>query len=654
MHDFSTLDLNNQQLSVVQETKLPIIVIAGAGSGKTKTIISKIHHFVISSIADPKQIVAVTFTNKSAEELRTRLSHLSNGFNVGTFHKISMNMIEDLKKSHCDILPKRMQQINSTSILTTEEQANIVRRIAKSNNFQSSLYSLLNTINGIKERLFTATSTEDQKLFEQYQEELYKTNMFDFSDLLLQIVDLWENNPNILELSRSKIRLLCVDEYQDINNLQFQWISLLYNENLHLCCVGDSDQSIYKFRGSNIKHILNFQQNFQNSKLIKLETNYRSNPDILDKANALIGYNQHRITKILNPNKNCDEKSVHLHEYSSDLEESAAISRLIVNNLSTKTIGILVREKQQATNIEHCLVKQQIKYTTTGLHNFIDKAIIKDMLSYLKFANNTKDSINFRRAILSPRRGIGETTIKKIIDQSANSDIYLSAKMIHKKPINDFLDIIDYIKSSTTSLDKIMRYIYEKSGYSSALSPNQDLILREWFLSLSDKYSIEEYLSLILWQEQTNKTSLVNLMTIHASKGLEFDHVFLPAWEEGIIPHALSRNDHDIEEERRLGYVAITRAKSSVYLSYAKKRMQHGRLCSNHPSRFIREMFSKQNIANQSKILDKRKQHSFEINDMVMHDKFGLGYIIDMDSEYIKVKFTEGAHIVEAHVLRKC
>jgi DNA helicase-2/ATP-dependent DNA helicase PcrA len=600
-HDSHLDGLNTDQLAIVHAIGKPIIVIAGAGTGKTKAIVAKIKHYVINNIVESNQIVAVTFTNKAAGELRHRLSSVSPGIRIGTFHRISMDMLYDLQ-STCDNLPEHIRNIKHSAILTGEEQLLIVKQILQKRGIKASAYSYLQDIQAVKECGRMIKSMDEQQIFDEYEAELLRIRMFDFSDLLLKLVQLWECRRDTLDLCRAAIKMLCVDEYQDINDLQFKWIKLLYNADMHLCCVGDADQSIYGFRGANIHHILNFNKTFNNSVLMKLEENYRSKKDILDKANLLVRHNKNRIDKTLRAHHQSDDKGVHLHHYSSDLDEADGIARHITDRNAHGTIAILIREKLQAQRIEAALMKNQIVYTMTGVYNFMDRAEVKDILAYLKFAINPHDAISFKRAMLSPRRGIGEITIRNIIKTATDHEININtaAREMHKPQIDEFIDMIDYIRMSPDTVGNILKYIYDKSQYAASVEQAKDVILREWFDTLCGITSVTDYLASVLWQEYAqDQSTAVNLMTIHASKGLEFDYVFLPGWEEGIMPHALSRTDVEVEEERRLAYVAITRARHGVFISHTRQRMQHGKIYQPEQSRFVREAF---NIKRQSSI----------------------------------------------------
>lgn len=649
------------QHEIVSEFQNPLLVVAGAGTGKTRTLIAKVEYCIQNKIYEPANIMAVTFTNKAASEIRSRLTHIPGGLmvRVGTFHRLCIDIIGYLQRN--DILSDNiLDHIKLTSILSGSEQLAICRQILNKLCIKNiSPQGLCNRIQEIKELDSGIKSYEEQRLFDMYESELSKNHVLDFSDLLLKLVNIWNVNPEILELCRSKVNMLCVDEYQDINDLQFKWIHTLYHSNMHLYCVGDPDQSIYSFRGSNIEHILNFEKHFPKAKILKLEENYRSRPDILHRANSLIRYNKKRIEKKLTTQNSDVASVVHFNQYINDTTEADKIAHKI-KDINSESIAILIREKQQSHTIEAALIKNKIQYSLSGLYDILSRLEVKDLLAYIKIVDNPYDTVSFKRAIQSPKRGIGPVAIQKIIDYSESQKLNLidSTKTLFASNTNAiaFANLIDNISlmDNKYSLDVVMQNIYHKSNYGVNIITSKERILFDWFKTLSYTKSISDYLYSILWQEKVDDNESVQLMTIHSSKGLEFDTVFLPGWEEGIIPHALSSNEDNIEEERRLAYVAITRAKNEVYISCARQRVQHGKLCYQNQSRFINEVFTREIQKQCTRNNPIKNSHDFKTYDIVMHDKFGVGEILECSSEYVRVKFISKTCVVTAHELRIC
>ena len=614
--DFGDLmTLNKQQLAAVNHNQGAILIIAGAGSGKTKTVVSKILHCIEQGIALPHEILATTFTNKATNELRHRLSQSIedkvNYITIGTFHSISL-----------EILQKHGSYIGisgNISVLPYEDQVQVIRTILNNKKLKDlSPSRILEKLQKHKEQASSEqksrlTGTEEE-ILSQYCNELAQSKVMDFADLLVLVRDMLRDKPEVRELYRSMFKLICVDEYQDVNNIQQEMIQLLYNPNTHLCCVGDPDQAIYGFRGANCNYILNFHNVFKESKIFRLEQNYRSSRSILENANSLISHNKKRIPKNLFTESNEIKEKVRITANLSQRLEADKIAGSIMNLSNWKptplscevgdgpqkpnpaaSFAILVRSRSQMQQLEEALLRYALPYTITGSVKLLDRLEVRDMLSYLKFLNNPMDTISFRRMMQAPRRGIGEVTIDRIIACSRDNRINLlsACETIATAKHVGLIELVNLLKKAKELEPKgvmmATQYILTTSKYKENLNSERLENVNQWLLSLDRFSSIKDYLDEIIWKTEANEeNNSINLMTIHASKGLEFDYVYLPGWEEGTLPSGL--NSEDIEEERRLAYVALTRARKLAFISYSSTKFMHGITKPANPSRFISEL----------------------------------------------------------------
>ncbi len=644
------MNLNhNQELAV--NCKENLLIVAGAGTGKTKTLVSKMAYYINQGFALPHQIMATTFTNKASQEMRKRLESEigpeASTISIGTFHKLSLNIVQE----NLEVLG-----FEEVQVLPYDDQLQLIRKIIGHVKYKGLKPSqLLELIQRAKERnIFNHLSSEEHDIYDIYAKTLKRMNAMDFADLLVQTIYLWEKHPNILKQYQEKYKLICVDEYQDINEVQHRWLKLLSSSDNQICCVGDPDQAIYSFRGSDIKYILSFNKEFHNSRKVILDQNYRSTDKILNNANSLIKHNRNRIDKSLLSSIESD-KNVDVFIGLHEKEESNEICKLIAESKSENphsTIAILFRTSAQMDSMEESLLNSNIKYSIVGSIQLLDRAEIKDMLAYVRFLANPNDFMAFNRMIQTPKRGIGQTTLNKIAEADG---ISVEEKIRNSK--NDLntstyekLEVLLIQWANWRKLDTkfatLMKNIMHESGLFESLEKHRQENMIRWVESLEEFDNAEDYSNYVLWNNvRSTDDNNVQLMTVHAAKGLEFDIVFLPGWEEGLFPHIRSRNN--IEEERRLAYVAITRAKSYLAISYVQSRMQHGRYMSTTPSRFVHEL-------NKKNVVFKAFKQKNMIGKKVFHDVFGYGVIEETGANHAQVNFGRQVKVVELKSLIEC
>ncbi|MBR4343147.1 MAG: UvrD-helicase domain-containing protein [Lachnospiraceae bacterium] len=657
MYDIDILEgLNDMQKKAVQCTEGPLLILAGAGSGKTRVLTYRVAYLISECNVSPYNIMAVTFTNKAAKELKERIDHIvgpgSEAVWASTFHstcvKILRRFIERLGYSRDFIIYDR------------DDQKALMKNIIKSMNLDPKKYkdnTFLNVISSAKDELIGPQKFSDiagndpqQRLYarayDEYQKRLMANNALDFDDLIFMTVRLFRESSETLEYYRRRFRYIMVDEYQDTNTAQFELIRLLaeftdeYGYTVHnLCVVGDDDQSIYKFRGANIRNILEFEENYPDATVIRLEQNYRSTESILDTANEVIKNNQNRKAKRL-WTQNGPGKPVSYTSYPSDKEEAAEIISQIYDEVrngysSYKDYAILYRTNAQSRLFEERLIMRGVPYRIIGSINFYQRKEIKDLLAYLRVLSGSTDDISVRRIINIPKRGVGNASLDKITAYANDNNISLYRAFLNISRdeqiakslkagrsltgIKDFVTLIESYKKrleTISSLTDYARDLLESIDYDNYLKEDDDDLkveerkenLEELFNKIADYENMaetgDEPPSLSGFLEEvalvgdidsySEESDVVVLMTIHSAKGLEFDNVFLVGMEENIFPSALSINSEDpeeeIAEERRLCYVGITRARKNLYLSSAITRMMHGNIVFNAQSRFIREI----------------------------------------------------------------
>ena len=621
--------LNEEQKSAVLNIDGPSLVVAGAGSGKTKVLTSRIAYILEQKKAWPNQILCVTFTNKAAKEMRERVFKLLGG-NInslawlGTFHSISVKFL----RRHAEAVGLK----SNFTILDTDDQKKLIKNICKAENIDAKKISpqyiiavidqwknkgfLPDEVNLSRKNLF---ESQILKIYKIYQNKIKELNSCDFGDLILYCVKLFEKNTDIRNIYSNNFKYILVDEYQDTNFIQNKWLNLIVNKNKNICCVGDDDQSIYSWRGAEIKNFLGFDKVYTECKIFRLEQNYRSTKNILDAASFLISHNKDRLGKKL-WSESEKGQPVKLNCYKSGKEEAEGVSDIIEEEIKKKEslndTSILVRAIYQTREFEERFLKTGINYRIIGGTKFYERAEVKDAVCYLRVINQKFDDLAFERILNTPRRGLGEATIKQLHNFSSKNKTCLedSAQKLltlnEFKPkvrsvIKHFLEMILKWRSDLKNKKHydLMKIVLDESGYSAMLKNKKDLEnenrienLKELLRAMHDYDNLQgflEHVSLATSIDQEWEDEKVNIMTMHAAKGLEFNTVFLPGWEEGLFPHQKSleeKGDLALEEERRLAYVGITRAKKKAYISFAMKRSWHGEWMDSLPSRFVNEL----------------------------------------------------------------
>ena len=622
-------NLNKEQKEAVLNTEGPNLIVAGAGSGKTRVLTTRLIHIINQKKAWPSQILCVTFTNRAAKEMQNRvMKYVKASSNavpwLGTFHSISVKFL----RRHAEALDYK----SNLSILDKDDQKKLIRNIVKGKDLDAKKFSPQLIMYHIDQWKNKGLLPKDVKLeksgsiiksvlkvYEVYQNKTKDLNAFDFGDLILFCVKLFEEHKDIREIYQNNFKYILVDEFQDTNFIQNKWLNLLVNEKENICCVGDDDQSIYSWRGAEIKNFLTFDQIYKNCKVFKLEQNYRSTKNILETASTLISNNSNRVGKKLWSSADQGEL-VKLNCYRTGKEEARGISDIIENNLKKKyslyDVSILVRAIYQTREFEERFLQVGIGYRVLGGTKFYERAEIKDAVSYLRIINQKYDDLALERVIGSPKRGVGESTLSLIYSFGKNNSLCLEdsiIKILEKgefkpKIKNTLSQLINMIvkwrrDSLSTKHFDLLKLVLDESGYSAMLKNKKDLEnenklenIKELLRAMQDYDNLQsflEHVALATSIDQEWEGAKINLMTMHAAKGLEFDVVFLPGWEEGLFPHQKSleeKGDFALEEERRLAYVGITRAKKEAYLSFAMKRAYHGDWMDALPSRFINEI----------------------------------------------------------------
>ena len=671
-------NLNDEQIEAVKYNEGPCLVLAGAGSGKTKVLTNRIAYLIENGVRD-YNILAITFTNKAAKEMRDRVYNLIGDVAsfIGTFHSLGLRIIRE----NCGYLnlPSNFSIIDSDDVLT------VIKKILKDMNLDTKQYSpsyIRNRISFIKNQMLSEMeldkffNTPIDKIvvdvYYKYNERLIASAAVDFDDLLLMPVRLFEHNKEILEHYQERYKYILIDEYQDTNPVQYKLSKLLASKYKNIFVVGDMNQSIYAFRQADYHNIVNFEKDYANAKTIKLEHNYRSTNNILNAANDVISHNKERKDLRLYSDKGDGPKITYLRSYDEKHEISLVIdeiNKLYLDGYEPKDIAILYRTNAQSRAIEEVFASKGIPYKIYGSYYFYNRKEIKDLISYLKLIYNDKDEISLRRIINVPKRGIGDSAIKDI-ELRANLNQCSMYDALESKKELEFKDIIESIKktSENLSLTELIDEVLDKSGMKKELEDSH-LIEDETrlenlmeFKSITASYeertgsvNLGDFLEEIsLVSDQANHTedgNVVTLMTIHSAKGLEFPVVFMVGMEEGIFPHNMSIMEDNIEEERRLCYVGITRAKEKLYLTNAKRRMLYGKDQMNVPSRFIAEikddLLEKNEINKEEKIIKKGEMYTKDNSDIVKgsiidHAEYGLGAVIDVSGSLITVAFKCG------------
>ena len=671
--------LNDEQKEAVTSLNGPLLVLAGAGSGKTKVLTTRIAYLIEKGIS-PYNILAITFTNKAAQEMKSRVIKLvggeANSMQISTFHSFGLKLI---RENH-----SLLGLDNNFAIFDVEDSITAIKRVLRRLNIDSNRYtpkSFHNKISSLKNDLITsegynkyARDEFDQltvKVYQEYEIEKQSDNAVDFDDLLVLPIKLFNNHKDILAKYQERFKYILIDEYQDTNEAQYTLTKLLAKKYENICVVGDSDQAIYGFRGANFKNILNFEKDYKLCKTIILKKNYRSTKVILDMANSVIKNNKLRHEKELESVKGIGDK-VTYYRAKNGLDEIKFVADEITklkSDISLDDIVVLYRTNAQSRLFEEEFLKRGIPYRIIGAINFYARREIKDLMAYLKVINNPRDAISLLRCINTPKRGIGNKTIEDIIVKSNEEGISLFDAITEGKALtfkNLILELME--EASHLSLTELVDLVLDKSGLKSELEKENSVEAEtrlenlEEFKSITksfeDKFgliSLPDFLyevSLISDNtEVSDSSNRVTLMTIHSVKGLEFDYVFITGLEEGLFPHMNAMNSNsEIEEERRLCYVAITRAKTKLYITNARSRVLYGQEQVNVVSRFINEMDKelidtvnkeeKEVKSNEpKKVLLDDSLCDYKANDYVYHDIFGTGKVISVEKSIIKIAF---------------
>ena len=709
--------LNEPQREAVYDTEGPLLLLAGAGSGKTRVLTHRIAYLIEEKHVNPWNILAITFTNKAASEMRERVDKIvgmgSESIWVSTFHSMCVRIL----RRYID----RLGYDTNFTIYDTDDQKTLMKDVCRFLQLDTKVYkerTLLGAISAAKNEMISPeefriqaegdfTRKKIAEAYIEYEKEMRANNALDFDDLLVKTVQLFQTQPDVLEYYQNRFRYIMVDEYQDTNTVQFILVSTLAGKYKNLCVVGDDDQSIYKFRGANIKNILNFEQVFTDAKVIKLEQNYRSTGNILNAANAVIAHNKGRKAKAL-WTENEQGEQVQFRQFDSAYEEAEFVVRDIRRNVNMKgeaynDHAILYRTNAQSRMFEEKLVVSNIPYKIVGGINFYARREIKDLLAYLKTIENGKDDLAVRRIINVPKRGIGATTIGRIQDYAYEHEIsfYEASKAAagiqgvgrSAGKIERFVAVIEEMKAESDflTISDLMDSIIETTGYVEELQAETDeeaearlenieelknkmKAYEEECEEAGEKATLSGFLeqvALVADIDSLDETSdYVVLMTLHSAKGLEFPNVYLTGMEDGLFPSYMSINSEDpmeVEEERRLCYVGITRAKKRLALTCARRRMIHGTTQYNRVSRFVEEI--PEDLLTERVVFEKKKEvesvkstayqqakqafHSkpfaaakpvqqvgkkqdgtldYEVGDRVRHVKFGEGLVTQITS----------------------
>ena len=654
-------NLNEAQKEAVTHLDGPLLIVAGAGSGKTRVLTSRIAHIIAEKKAFPNQILAVTFTNKAAKEMQTRVSKIlkasATGLSwLGTFHSICAKLL----RKHAPAVNLK----SNFTIIDSDDQIRLIKNICKAENIDTKQLAPRYIIAIIdkwknKGQYPNEVVINNKDIYEKtilpvykiYQQKLNDLNTCDFGDLILHTVKILENNNDIRELYSKNFKYILVDEYQDTNYIQSRWLNLLAQKNNNLCCVGDDDQSIYSWRGAEIKNFLEFDQIYKNTKVIRLEQNYRSTQNILSVASKLISNNHNRVGKTLKTNMQKGEL-IKLNCFKNGKDEAVGVSdeiERLKEKYSLNDVAVLVRAIFQTREFEERFLKIGLPYRILGGIKFYERAEIKDCVAYLRVVNQDKDDLAFERIINNPKRSIGDGTLKLIYEfakKHSTSLEFSSRKMVDEnliKPktklglsilLNSILKWRNDLNIKRINHVKLLQIILDESGYSAMIKNKKDTDnenrlenIKELLSAMKEFDNLEsflEHVSLATSIDQDWEGQKINMMTMHAAKGLEFDVIFLPGWEEGLFPHQKSieeKGQNGLEEERRLAYVGITRAKKLALISFSMSRFYQGDWMDSIASRFIDELPEDYLEKNSFFEEDKNELEDFEFNQDIEIDE---------------------------------
>ena len=671
--------LNKEQIEAVKQIEGPVLVMAGAGSGKTKVLTTRIAYLISEGIND-YNILAITFTNKAAKEMRDRVNLIVKDVKsfIGTFHSLGLRIIRE--NNEYFNLP------NNFTIVDSDDTTVVIKKILKDMNLDPKQYNpsyIRNRISFIKNQMLSDTELDKLfntpmdktivEIYHKYNQKLIESASVDFDDLLLLPVRLFTKHPEILEHYQDRFKYILIDEYQDTNPVQYKLSILLANKYKNIFVVGDMNQSIYAFRQADYRNIINFEQDFKNAKVIKLEHNYRSTNTILEAANEVIKNNKERKDLRLYSDKGEGVKIKYLRSYDEKHEISLIIDEindLIIKGYNYCDIALLYRTNAQSRAIEEVFLNKGMPYKVFGSYYFYNRKEIKDLISYLRLIYNPQDEISLRRIINVPKRGIGDSSLSELEQRARDNNITMFEALSSKKELEFKSLIEDLIKrSESLSLTELIDEVLDKTGIKKELESSkaiEDETRLEYlmeFKSITASFEertgsvnlgdfLEEVSLISDISNHTEDGNAVTLMTLHSAKGLEFPVVFLVGMEEGIFPHNMSLMEDNLEEERRLCYVGITRAKERLYITNAKRRMLYGKDNMNMPSRFIAEINPNLLEKNESdekelKIIDKKEMYTEDNNDIVkgsviQHEQYGIGAVTKVDGSLIEVAFKTG------------
>ena len=675
-------ELNDRQKEAVLYNDGPLLILAGAGSGKTKTLTTKIAYLIEHEHISPYSILAITFTNKAAKEMKDRL-FLTVGndvkkLTVSTFHSFGLKLLRENYE--------RLGYEKNFVIMDSDDSLTVVKKIIKDMDYDPKIYNpkaIRNKISSCKNEMISPQMYERfavsdyekaiQKVYEKYQDKLKRNNSVDFDDLLLLPIELFKKNVDLLEKYQDLYRYILIDEYQDTNEAQYILTKLLSDRYRNITCVGDDSQSIYSFRGANYKNILNFEKDYKDAKIILLEENYRSTSNILDAANNVIKHNKQRKDKNLWTNRGVGEKIKYYRAYDEKDEAQYVVNKineLINKGVEYKDIAILYRTNAQSRVMEEEMLKENLPYRVVGSFYFYSRKEIKDLIAYLRLIHNSKDNVSLLRVINTPKRGIGLKTIETLTQIADDNEISIYEAISSGKEL-EFKNLIERLKevSENLTLTELIDKVLDASGMRQELESENSLEAEvrlenlEEFKSITKAFeeaegsvSLEEFLLEISLvsdvEEYKDDPNRISLMTVHSVKGLEFNYVFVIGLEEGIFPHMNSlMESSDVEEERRLMYVAITRAKDDLHLINARRRTLFGREQINPSSRFLNEIPESLLETNSPKEEKEVKEKvevgemfrdedvDYQVGDYVYHETFGTGKVVEVTNTLVSVAF---------------
>ncbi|MBR5370021.1 MAG: UvrD-helicase domain-containing protein [Bacilli bacterium] len=675
-------ELNDRQKEAVLYNDGPLLILAGAGSGKTKTLTTKIAYLIEHEHISPYSILAITFTNKAAKEMKDRL-YLAIGndvkkLTVSTFHSFGLKLLRENYE--------RLGYEKNFVIMDSDDSLTVVKKIIKDMGYDPKIYNpkaIRNKISSCKNEMISPTMYERyavsdyektiQQVYSKYQDKLKRNNSVDFDDLLLLPIELFKKNEDLLEKYQDLYRYILIDEYQDTNEAQYILTKLLSDKYRNITCVGDDSQSIYSFRGANYKNILNFEKDYKDAKIILLEENYRSTSNILDAANNVIKHNKQRKDKNLWTNRGVGEKIKYYRAYDEKDEANYVVNKineLVNKGIEYKDIAVLYRTNAQSRVMEEAMLKENLPYRVVGSFYFYSRKEIKDLIAYLRLIHNSKDNVSLLRVINTPKRGIGLKTIENLTQIADDNEISIYEAISSGKEL-EFKNLIERLKevSENLTLTELIDKVLDASGMRQELESEDSLEAEvrlenlEEFKSITKAFeeqegsvSLEEFLLEISLvsdvEEYKDDPNRISLMTVHSVKGLEFNYVFVIGLEEGIFPHMNSlMESSDVEEERRLMYVAITRAKDDLHLINARRRTLFGREQINPTSRFLNEIPKEllETNANEEEKVVKEKVEvgemfrdedvDYQVGDYVYHETFGTGKVVEVTNTLVSVAF---------------